>query len=224
MTTGDLSTIAEKKMWDLFKDHDHEAGIKYTGDKTGKKDTDCITYVRNVISHAYKENGKPDVADNVWKYTEGIPLAKFLIGKGWRAHYWNPDVRFPRDGDSEHPFSYQQAVKTSKYYNVKVDGFIVNYNLDFKKRPTGGFLSGCNSGPKPQNNNAIWNKVSNVRFGYGLARGGMHTFLYSFGMVYEVHWDQIGANLYGKESFYTYEWLSGLLLAPPSDPFRSDPA
>ena len=218
--SGTLTDRAEAKMWDLFKDHNHEVGTKYPGDKTGKKVTDCITYVRNVISHAYESTGQASLAAEVWKYTEGIDLALFLKRLNWKAHYWNPDVRFPRDGTSEHPFSYQQAVKHGTYYKVKVDGFVVNYNLDFKKHPKGGFFAGCT--PGANNNDAIWNKVSRVRFAYGLARGGYHTFLYSMGMVFEVHWDKIGTDLYEQSSFYTYDWLSGLLLTPPDNPFVSE--
>lgn len=216
-----FSEHAEAKMWDLLKDHSHEVGSKYPGDKTGKKNTDCITYVRNVISHAYESMGQSSIASDVWKYTEGMPLAMFLSRLGWKVHYWNPDVRFPRDGKPEHPYSYQQAIKTKTYYGAKVDGLVVDYNLDFKKHPSGGFLSGCTPGPR--NNDAIWNKVSRVRFAYGLARGGTHTFLYSFGMVFEVHWDKIDADLYERSSFYSFAWLSGLLLTPPDAAFTSDP-
>lgn len=205
-----LSEYSEAKMWDLFKDHSAEVGSKYSGDRTGKKLTDCITYVQNVIRHAYEQSGKADIGQNLRGYTEGIPLANYLVQSGWVAYYWNPDVRHPRDGGSEHAFSYQQAVKTGKYYGVKVNGFVVNYNLQTATRAT-------------PNNDRVYQALSMVKFAYGIARGGKHTFLFSYGMVYEVHWDQIGPSLYGRTPFYTYQWLSGLLLVPPGVIFVSDP-
>ncbi len=217
-----FSEHAEAKMWDLLKDHSHEVGSKYPGDKTGKKNTDCITYVRNVISHAYESMGQSSIASDVWKYTEGMPLAMFLSRLGWKIHYWNPDVRFPRDENPNTRTAISKRKSRPRCITAtKVDGLVVNYNLDFKKHPSGGFLSGCTPGPR--NNDAIWNKVSRVRFAYGLARGGTHTFLYSFGMVFEVHWDKIDADLYERSSFYSFAWLSGLLLTPAGRSFHVRP-
>jgi hypothetical protein len=203
-----LTDYAYAKMLDLYKNHSHEVGSSYPGDKTGKQVTDCITYVQNVIRYAYTKVGKPEVSKRI-NFAKGTDLATYLVGLGWRGCYWNPDVRKPRDQASEHPFSHHQAVKTGKYYGVKVKSFAVNYNL---QSPT----------PKAPNNTRVFRQLSLARFAYGIARGGYHTFLLSFGSVYEVHWDQIGAGLYEKSPFYTYEWLSGALLFPPKSRFVGD--
>jgi hypothetical protein len=172
--------------------------------------TDCITYVRNVLKYSYEQAGKPEVGKHARRLMEGFPLANYLVLNGWSAHYWNADVRHPRDGSPEHPFSYQQAVKTGKYYGLPLSGFVVNYN---RVAPTA----------TTPNTDAVYQRLGKVRFAYGIARGGKHTFLYSYGMVFEVHWDKIGAELYGRTPRYDYEWRSGVLVTPPGEPFFSDP-
>jgi hypothetical protein len=134
-----------------------------------------------VLSYASRAKGQPDVASEIWTYTEGMPLATFLRRKGWKVHYWNPDARYPRDGRAEHTVSYQTAVRTGKYYNLQVDGFVVDYNLNVAQRA---------KNPPARNNITIWAKlISQVQFAFGLARDVFHTFLFSYGSVYEVHWD-----------------------------------
>lgn len=63
------------------------------------------------------------------------------------------------------------------FYSVPVSGYIINYNLT---RPSGGI----GSGKRPLNDMLAFDKFSKVKFAYGLAKGGMHTFLLSYGMVY----------------------------------------
>jgi hypothetical protein len=71
-------------------------------------------------------------------------------------------------------------------------------------------------------NLGAFNRFKGVRFAYGLARGGYHTFLYSYGDIYEVHWDQERDNLYERSPFHGYAWLSGLMLTPPDSDFAGD--
>jgi len=219
MSASGLTPFAEAKMWDLYKDHAHEAGSKYAGDKTGLQNTDCITYCINVISFAYEKVGNPTMAARVRGQGRGIELATLLVADGWKAHYWNPDVRHPRDNSSEHPYSYQVAKKTGEYQAVmrggdvrklKLDGFIIDYNL-------------VNPTAKVPNNIDVYNRLSSVRFAFGIARAGVHTFLFSCGMVFEVHWDKIGPDLYERSSFYDYKWLSGALIVPPDEAFVPEP-
>jgi hypothetical protein len=209
-----FSEHAEDKMWTLYKDSASQVGSKFVGDRKGKAVTDCITYVRQVLEYAFEQVGNKTASAGVRaNYQKGTKLAQYLVGLGWSAYYWNPDVRQPRDGKSEHPFSYRTAKTSAAYYNVPVKGFIINYNLT----PQSWSLFG-----KPQKRTpdmAAFEKFSKVRFAYGLARGGDHTFLLSFGMVYEVHWDAIGGDpmkkLYEASPFWSYPWLSGLAVVPP---------
>jgi RHS repeat-associated protein len=247
--TGEVDVLGEKslsehaydKMMELFNHHDDEVGSEFPGDKAGRKETNCITYVRNVLEYAYQKNGRKDIADAIHAMPkDGMQLARYLVTQGWRAHYWNPDVRAPRymNGrpDAEHSFTYQEAVRTRKYYEVPVSGFIVNYNLvdkSMKKEriwvPTGPSIPGLNlpiplpitieyGGDKLE----TFNRFKGVRFAYGLARGATHTFLYSYGDIYEVHWSKEKDDLYERSPFYDYEWLSGLMLTPPDSDFVSE--
>jgi YD repeat-containing protein len=203
-----LCDYLESKLWDLFKSHDNEVGREFPGDKRGKSLTDCYVYAQNVLTSAYDKIGRKDIADRIragFKDARGNPefaagLAGYLVSLGWRTHYWNPDVRNPSDGQSEHPASYQQATRTGNYAGIHVDDFIINYHK---------------TNPASANDMTAFNEFSKVRFAFGLARGGTHNFLYSYGMTFEVHWDKEGENLYERKSFYNFNWLSGLMLTPP---------
>src|SRR5262249_14367102 len=113
----------EDKLWTLFKSHANEVGLKFPGPRNGRTPTDCFIYARNVLTYAYEQIGRPDIADAIRKIPDesGVDLAKYLQGQGWSTYYYNPDVKNPNDGQSEHPVSYQQAQKTGKYYGIQVD-------------------------------------------------------------------------------------------------------
>jgi hypothetical protein len=50
--------------------------------------------------------------------------------------------------------------------------------------------------------------------GWGHSRGGRHTWLFSRGDVYEVHWDKVGADLYEASPLRGFPWLSGVIVVP----------
>lgn len=233
-----LSDHGYDKLIELFFNHDHEVGSRFGGDKRGRSDTNCIIYVRNVLEYAYKKIGRRDVADRIHSMPkDGMPLATYLTTSlGWSAHYWNPDVRHPRDGAAEHPQSYKNAIANRTYSGVTVSGFIVNYNLQDKRTrrewiwtpAPGGIIPGVPIIPIPTpitvggDNLGAFNRFKNVKLAYGLARGATHTFLYSLGDIYEVHWTEERDNLYERSPFYSYEWLSGLMITPPDSGFVSE--
>lgn len=227
VASGLFSTYAENKMWDLLKSHDDEVGSHFTGDRKGRSLTDCITYVRKVLIYAYEQVGNKEIADAIRKTpADGVPLALYLTSIGWHAHYWNPDVKNPRDKDSEHPVSYKKVLATGKYYSVPVSGLVVDYNKQDKTPKKELVTAPSPSVPRyvdvPADNMKIFERVSKVKFACCLARGGMHTFLFSYGMVFEVHWMEEGTRLYERSAFYAYGWNSGLLLTPPDSTFTSD--
>lgn len=214
-----LSEHAEEKMWNLFKDSANQVGSHYEGDKTGKTVTDCITYVRLVLEYAFQKVGNAAAVSGVRAhYTKGTDLARYLTGIGWSAYYWNPDVRNPRNGVSEHPFSYQTTVRSGSYKNVPVKGYIINYNLT----PTAPSRT---KKPARVPETTAFDAFKKVKFSFGLANGGMHTFLLSYGMLYEVHWSANGSDpsskLYERSPFYDYSntFLSGLAVTPPDSGF-----
>ena len=203
-----FSQYAENKMWELFKHHDDQVGNRYPGDHQGKSVTDCTIYVCQTLEYAFEQMGQTDRSRVIhgFRTKSGRDMALYLVSIGWNAYYWNPDVKNPRDGDQEHPFAYQQALKNKHYKNVPVeDKMIVNYNLT--------------SHGRRQNDMDAFNKLSRVRFAYVLARGATHNFLLSYGMVFEVHWDKIGDGLYERSPFYTFEWLDGVVVVPPDAGF-----
>lgn len=206
-----FSEHAEAKMWQLMKDFASQVGSHYAGPAAGKSPTDCITYCRQVLEYAFTQLNEPDHVKGVHdRYEKGTDLARYLVGLGWKAYYWNPDVLHPSDGQSEHPFSFTLVKRSNAYYGIPVSGTIINYNPT--PQPSGGGCSG--SRPATPVSMDAFNKFSQVRFAYGLARGGMHTFLLSYGMVFQVHWDKIGAGLYERSAFFGFDWLSGLVVVP----------
>jgi RHS repeat-associated protein len=232
-----LSDHAFDKMWDLYNNRGNYVGRYYEGDKQGKEDTDCFTYVHQVLRYAYLKAGRKDVADQLKNYIEhGSSLAKFLIGLGWKGHYFNPDVENPRDGHKDpHRISYYMAKRNRQSYGgVPITGFIVNYYKTDQTPenvwvwiPTPGVVLNTTV-PIPYrvqvspNKTAALDRFKKVKFAYGLTRDDVHTFLYSYGDVFEVHWDKID-NVYEKSPFQTYIWLSGVVLTPPDSDFASDP-
>lgn len=220
-TEKTFSEHAEKRMWDLLKDYGSQVGsqraayLRRNGlpdDTRGKTPTDCITYVIDVLKYAFTQTGQQAVARKVGGLgTYGTALAAYLTTVRWNAHYWNPDVNNPPDNDREHPFSYALALKTRKYYGIPLSGYIVDY------RPT----EVAPPKKKTARDGAAFDEFKKVKFAYGLARGGRHTFLCSYGMVYEVHWEEIGDKLYERSDFYNFVWNSGVVVTPPDATFTS---
>lgn len=205
MTFSDHALV---KMNDLIASSNLQVGSKYPGTAAGKLKTDCITFVREVLEFAFEKIGDPAGAKGVRStYQKGTDLGMYLVSRGWAAYYWNPNVANPADGSSEHPFSAKIAYKTNNYYKIPLKGAVVDYKT--------GSLWERLVNTKGEN---AFGAIAKAKFGFGMARGGMHTFLISYGTVHEVHWDKIGADLYGSKPLADYEWLSGAALFPPDCP------
>ncbi len=249
-----FSEIALNKMWDLFKDHPNQVGSKrkewlleqgLPDDSQGREITDCITYVIKVLKHAYNELGRKDVARRVGGLGQyGAKLADYLVRQiGWKAHYWSPDVNHPTDFNYEvHNASYWNTLKRGVYYvgeyntNVPVSGYVVNY------KPVENYMDARyeDQRKRTQHNypttpeTAAFERLKQVKFAYGVARGGDHTFLYSDGYVFEVHYtargddrysehvDADGDALYERKPFDKFPWQSGIMVVPPDSKFESD--
>lgn len=213
-----LSSLLKTRMLYLYNNHSTECGTKYENPPEGFTLTDCIIYCTTVIEWAYNQLGQKDIAKKISTMTDdGIELAKYLNSIGWVSIYWNPDARNPRDDDSEHPDSYKNHVlKNSVYDNgLAISHSVINYN------PTQ--LSEEKKNRQTKKDSTGLDKLNKVEFGFGNARGGKHTFLFSKGDVYEVHWEGIGTSvngpdgLYEKSPFVDYGWLSGSLTLPPDN-------
>jgi len=209
---------AHEKLIDLYKNHSNEVGseLKKTNPKKYKSysSTDCITYVLNVISYAFKKTGNKNAARRTWQLGKhGTSLAKYLVEThNWKGVYINPDTRHPNDAQSEHVYSSYLASKTCKYYKIPLKYKVSNYTVTPKTDPAFGKVT---KSQKITTLNTI--KISSlekVKFGFGVSRGGKHTWLFSKGQVYEVHWNEIGASLYEASSLRNYQWLSGAIVVP----------
>jgi len=214
-----FSDHAHKKMMELFRNHSHEVGSQIASGYPGKTPTDCITYVINVLKHAFTKVGNPTVATMVGSLgTYGTQLASYLVKTHkWKAVYYNPDVNHPRDGQLEHPFSYYKSVLPSKsYYEIPIAHMAVNYAPTPKTHGQYKSFSGI-GGSKSETPEDMGNlrDLEKIKFGVGVSRGGRHTWLFSAGKVYEVHWDQIGATLYEATELTAFAWLSGAIVIPP---------
>jgi hypothetical protein len=189
----------------------------------GYESTDCITFVLNVLRETFEEVGQKSVADSLITYGMasrggekkfyGDLLAKALVNKyKWKAIYLTPDRFHPVDGDQEHTFATDRVIKTCMYSNIPVSYTVLDYNPTPKAHEKFQALLPY----KERKLNLIDLKAINiVKFGFGISRRGMHTWLFSKGYVYEVHWEQVGKNLYEKRLIKDFPWQSNLIVVPP---------
>ena len=222
-----ISIVARKKALDLYLNHQHEVGSELKKKSPTKydkyKSTDCITYVLNVLSHAYKEVGNTQMAKDIWRMGKeekssdfkGTILAKRLINtKNWVGIYVSPDSIHPTDGDKEHTFAAVMAKRNCTFSpdNVPLKHRVVNYNPTSKNHPE--FQSLYPNFGASKLNLISYKELEKIPFGFGLSRGGTHCWVFVEGFVYEVHWDSIGSGLYEKTSLKNFPWLSNAIFVP----------
>jgi len=204
--------------------------LKAKDKKNGLDVIDCVSFVLKVLRDGFNLTAlQTDL-----KYKDGMLLSKYLVDRGWEAHFWCPDVYrkgVTRKGkpDGEHTVSFQKAInapiiggmphKTEaftyrapfKYYDVELSGMIIGYN---RKEPDKNLAN------KTANQQAF-DRLKKVKFCVGICRGGEHTFLMSNGVVWEVHWEEEGDKLYEKTDFINFIWMSGIVVTPPDSGFTS---
>jgi len=174
---------------------------------------DCTTFVLEILRQAYKAAGLESDWHNIFGQAvassgssgfKGIELMKSLQKAGWSGHYWNPDVKNPRDNGNEHPWSYYLAKKNDSYYGLPVDmdKAIINYNLTE--------VDEAHSSPG-------LDALKDVPFGVLAAKGGMHMAVIVNGEVYEVHWSTSATSteVITAEPLEDWGWLSGAIVVPP---------
>lgn len=195
---------AEKDQW--IQEHAKE-GVKPPS-ASSIKENSCIGWVLENVGAAYAAAGKSDrwaeiQRTVVAKGSKGTDLAAELKKDGWQSIYWNPDAKNPDDGNAEHSFSAVQVSKGKGYYGIAVDAQVTNY------RPTEG------KGTK-QDMSGV-EKLREVPFFFGLAKGGMHTFVGRKGEVNEFHWAEMPDSKRAIEQtpLEKFGWNSGLIMVPP---------
>lgn len=172
------------------------------------KESSCIGWAMENVGAAYAAAGKSERWGEIMrivtsKGSKGIDLAKELKKDGWQAVYWNPDAKNPSDGNAEHSFSALQVSRGKGYYGVEVDAQVLNY------RPT--------EGKGTRQDMAGVEKLREVPFFFGLAKGGMHTFVGRKGEVNEFHWAEMPNSTRAIEQtpLEKFGWNSGLIMVPP---------
>ncbi len=173
-----------------------------------QKESSCIGWAMENVGAAYKAAGKSERWEQIQrvvvsKGSKGIDLAKELQKDGWQSIYWNPDAKHPNDNNPEHSFSALQASRGNGYYGLKVDAQVTNY------RPTDG------QGTK-QDLSGI-EKLNKVPFFFGMAKGGVHTFVGRQGNVNEFHWSEMPNSQHAIQDtpLKDWGWNSGVIMVPP---------
>jgi LysM repeat protein len=172
------------------------------------KESSCIGWAFENVGAAYAAAGKTERWSEIMrivtsKGSKGIDLAKELQKDGWQAVYWNPDAKNPNDGNAEHSFSAVQVKRGNGYYGLKVTDSIVDY------RPT--------DAAKTKENNEGIEKLKKVPFFFGMAKGGMHTFVGRNGNVNEFHWNHMpdSKTAIEEKPLKDWGWNSGVIMVPP---------
>ncbi len=172
------------------------------------KESSCIGWAMENVGAAYAAAGKTARWTEIQRIvasegSRGTVLAKELQKDGWQAVYWNPDAKKPDDGNAEHSFSASQVAKGKPYYGINIDATVQNY------RPTAG-------GGTQQDLSGI-DKLSKVPFFFGLAKGGMHTFVGRNGNVNEFHWNHMpdSKGAIEERPLKDWGWNSGVIMGPP---------
>jgi hypothetical protein len=175
---------------------------------TDLKESSCIGWVYENVGAAYQAAGKADRWNEILrtvaaKGSKGTDLAKELQKDGWESVYWNPDTKKSADGSAEHTYSAAIVNRNKTYYGIKVDHQLTNY------RPA--------TDSNTQADSSGIDKLKDIPFFFGLARGGMHTFVGRDGNVNEFSWTSMpnSTSAIKDVPLQDYAWLSGLIMVPP---------
>lgn len=195
-------TPEERKQWAA------ENAKPGTTPSSNFKESSCIGWALENVGAAYSAAGKAERWNEIVrivgaKGSKGTDLAKELQKDGWQAIYWNPDAKNPNDGNTEHSFSATQVARGKGYYGLDITASVQNY------RPTDATKT-------PQDLSGI-EKLSKVPFFFGLAKGGMHTFVGRNGNVNEFHWNEMPNSTRAIEErpLKDWGWNSGVIMVPP---------
>lgn len=195
-------TAAERRQWVA------QNARPGTTPANNQKESSCIGWAMENVGAAYAAAGKSARWAEIQrlvvaKGSKGIDLAKELQKDGWQSVYWNPDAKHPDDGNPEHTFSAAQVARGKGYYGLKVDAVVENYRPTDPAKTTQD-LSGID-------------KLSKVPFFFGMAKGGMHTFVGRSGSVNEFHWTELPDSKHAIQEtpLKDWGWNSGVIMVPP---------
>ena len=243
-----FSDFAVEKLLELYSYHEHEIGIQHPSAVTsGLKKTDCITYAINSMEYAFSQVGDQKSAKKVRKLGKyGHELAQFLIkNQGWRTVYVTRDF-WHVNGTPEEVSKHYSSLHTNQlprnmYYENTADLPVHYFAINFSpyERPWSyhcrnifeacasdydgsvfarGVFNANKRDVETERDADALSFLNRVKFAFGLSKGGRHTWLFSKGYVYEVHWDGIGDGLYERTAISSWNWVANLLVVPPDEP------
>ncbi len=172
------------------------------------RESSCIGWVLENVGAAYAAAGRAEVWREIKRRvvergSKGTELAKELVQDGWSAIYFNPDTLDPEDADAEHTYTARMARRGKPYYKIPVSDLITDY------RPSSGSET-------PKDTTGL-ERLAQVPFWFGLARGGRHTFLGHGAVVNEFHWTAMpdDPDAIEETPLAEFDWLSGVIVVPP---------
>lgn len=185
------------------------------------KRTDCVTFALEVLGWALEQvegkQGSSGLNRVVAKHdAKGTSIAEYLVESlGWKGVYVTPDMYHPTGNFDEHAAVYRKLSSKCLYYSIPISFVVMNYS------PTSSdLISKADGFPRrgetPQTLTA-YTKLGSVEFGFGLSSGGDHTWLFSSGYVYEVHYHAWGKDggLYEKTALGLWSYVDNVVVVPP---------
>jgi len=173
---------------------------------------DCTSFVLEILAQAYKAAGLEDEWSEIFAEAsrnsgssgfKGLELMQSLQKRNWTGHYWNPDVKNPRDSQDEHPWSYYLATKNEEYYGLALDMDrpVINYNL---------------TDVDEAHSSVGLDALKEVPFALLAARGGKHMGVVVYGVVYDFHWSTrpTSKDVITAVPLEDWGWLSGAIVVP----------
>lgn len=234
----DYSDHAVDRLLELYNNHANQIGSHSAevGDQQykGFQKTDCITYVRDVVLYAFralKQESDASAVDKELARTNalGTKLAAYLVDHySWVGVYVNPDAMYADDTRNNPIVATNNVHRTGRYYGVPVRYEVVDYSPEAIARLSSGQPGAPGAETQPAETQPVqltmYERLQDARFGVGCSFGGTHTWLYSEGFVYEVHWAELPTgNLYAKTELRTFSasWKTSVIVLPPDAVRRS---
>ncbi|MBN2361696.1 MAG: hypothetical protein JXR83_19745 [Deltaproteobacteria bacterium] len=196
------------------------------------KQTSCVGWALENVVAAYDKAGRGERGREIQRivqsaYTDpsgkvhrdlkgmGGILCRELQKDGWQAIYFAHDSKNPDEPGSTARQQHQGYTNMAKgqkkfwavypYEKLRVDDYVMDYrpSSDSNRQPD---LSGIE-------------KLKNVPFAVGVAKGGTHCFAMHDGVVSENHWtagpNDAGSSIFEETPLQDWGWSTGLIMVPP---------
>jgi RHS repeat-associated protein len=183
-------------------------------EECGVSSIDCIGYPSETVSSAYAAGGNRGAAARYRNRASAVDMQSDLVSEGWTAYYFTSNSGLsasPGDPQWKRDTAYLNSLLfgssdtyTAGSERLEVTGVIADYGVDVSGNP-----------------NAALEQLRSIPFAIGSFEGGMHSFVFRYGSVYEVHWDQPHDSrtlfdITPIEDPDLMRWSHGVIVVPPS--------